>query len=166
MRALIRRGLPMSMVWDPFSEFERLANDFWRGWELPDAYARIPYTDMVEEDGSLVVKAELPGIGPEEIEISLKDGVMTITAEHTEGEEAEGNGYHSVRYYRSVTLPAEVDSEKVTATIDNGVLEVHVPKTEALGTKRIEVKAIKEPKPKKKGTKRAKNAKKEAKSEK
>jgi HSP20 family protein len=162
MRALIRRYVPRPMVWDPLAEFERLTNDFWNDWEFPTTYARLPYADMTEEDGSLVVKAELPGVGPEEIDVALKDGVLTIKAEHTEGEEAEGNGYHSVRYYRSITLPAHIDSEKVTATMENGLLEVRVPKTEAIEAKRVEVKALKEPKPKKKGIKRAKNAKKEA----
>src|SRR4030042_6790348 len=163
MRALIRRNVLMPMVWDPLAEFERLTNDFWNAWEFPATSARVPYMDMTEEDGSLVVKAELPGVGPEEIDIALKDGVLTIKAEHSEGEEAEGNGYHSLRYYRSLTLPAHVDSEKVTATMEHGLLEVRVPRTEALDTKHVEVKALKEPKPKAKRTKRIKNAKKEAK---
>lgn len=166
MRALIGRYLPMPMVWDPLAELERLTEGFWRGWEFPDTFGRLPLTEMSEEDGSLVVKAELPGVGPEEIDIALKDGVLTIKAEHSGGEKAEGNGYHSLKYYRSLTLPAHIDSEKVTATIEHGLLEVRIPKTEALDTKHVEVKALKEPKPKKKRTKRAKNAKKETKSEK
>ena len=163
MRALIRRYVPRPMVWDPLAELERLTNDFWNSWEFPTTYARLPYADMTEEDGSLVVKAELPGVGPEEIEVALKDGVMTIKAEHSEGEETEGNGYHSVKYYRTITLPSHVDSENVTATMENGLLEVRVPKAEAIEAKRVEVKALKEPGPKKKRTKRTKNTKKEAK---
>ena len=166
MRALIGRNVLIPMVWDSLAEFERLTNDFWNAWEFPATYARLPYTDMTEEDGSLVVKAELPGVSPEEIDIALKDGVLTIKAEHREGEEAEGNGYHSIRYYRSLTLPAHIDSEKVTATMEQGLLEVRVPRIEALDTKHVEVKAIKEPEPKKKETKRARNAKKEAKEDK
>jgi len=166
MRALIRRYVPRPMVWDPLAEFERLSSDFWNSWEFPSNYARLPYADMTEEDGSLVVKAELPGVGPEEIDIALKDGVLTIKAEHSDGEETEGNGYHSIRYHRSITLPAHIDPEKVTATMDNGLLEVRVPKTEAIEAKHVEVKALKEPKPKKKGTKRARNTKKSTKTEK
>jgi len=166
MRALVRRNVLMPMVWDPFADFETLATDFWNAWEFPTTYAGLPYADMTEEDGSLVVKAELPGVGPEEIDIALKDGVLTIKAEHKEGEETGGNGYHSVKYYRTITLPKEIDSEKATATIEHGLLEVRVPRTEAIEAKRIEVKAIEEPKPKTKRTKRAKNTKKKAKAEK
>ena len=166
MRALIGRNILMPMVWDPLAEFERLTSEFWRAWEFPTTYARLPYADIAEEEGSLVVKAELPGVSPEEIDIALKDGVLTIKAEHSEGGREEGNGYHSLRYYRSMTLPAHVDSEKVTATMEHGLLEVRIPKTEALDTKHVEVKALKEPKSKTKRAKRAKNAKKEAESKK
>ena len=162
MRALIGRNAFMPVLWDPLAEFERLSNELWHAWEYPTTYARLPYMDIAEEDGSIVVKEELPGMSPEEIDVTLNDGVLTIKAEHSEGEKEGGNGYHSLRYYRSIALPSHVDSEKVTAGIEHGILEVRFPKTEALDTKRVEVKILKEPKSKTKRAKRAKNAKKEA----
>ena len=164
MRTLIRRNAPMLMVWDPLAEFERLANEFWRAWEFPATYVKPPYAEVTEEDGSLVVKAELPGVSPEEIDIALKDGVLTIKAEHSEGEKAEGGAYHSRRYYRSMTLPEHIDHEKVSATMEHGLLEVRLPKTEALETKHVEVKSLKEPKSKTTGAGRARKAKKEVES--
>lgn len=163
MRTLMRRDLFRPIVWDPLAEFERFANDFWGDWEFPATYARLPYADVTEEDGSVVIKAELPGVSPEEIDITLEDGVMTIKAEHQEGE-GEGSTYQSLKYYRSMTLPAHVDTGKVSATMENGLLELHFPKAEALETKHVEIKAaLNEPKPKAAKAKRARKAKKEAK---
>ena len=166
MRALIGRNVFTPVVWDPFAEFERLANNLWRTWDYPADYGRLPHMDVTEEDGSFLIKAELPGVSPDEINITLKDGMLTIQAEHSGGEKAEGNGYHSLSYYRSMTLPENIDPENVTAAMEHGLLEVRLPRTEAIDTKHVEVKALKEPKPKAKKTKRAKNAKKEAKGKK
>lgn len=164
MRALMGRNVLMPMVWDPLTEFESLVNEFWRAWEFPITYARLPYTDVAEENDSLVIKAELPGVSPEEIDIALNDDVLTIKAEHREDEKAEGGAYHSLKYYRSMTLPAHIDPEKVSATMEHGLLEVRFPKTEALDTKHVEVKALKETGSKTTGAKRARKAKKEAQS--
>lgn len=164
MGALIKTNVPMLIVSDPIAEFERLADELWRAREFPVTYAKLPYADVAEEDGSVVVKAELPGLSPEEIDITLKDGVLTIKGEHSEREKAEGNAYCSRRYYRSMTLPANVDPEKVSATMEHGLLEVRLPKTEALETKHVEVKALKEPKSRVTRARRARKAKKEAES--
>ena len=158
MRSLIRRDFFRPMAWDPLAEFEKYAKDIWSGWEFPAGNTRFPYTDLVEEDGSIVIKSELPGVSPDEIDITLKDGVMTIKAEH-HGNEEEGSAYQSLRYYRSMTLPTHIDAEKVSATMEHGLLEVRFPKAEALETKHVEVKALKEPKPKTTRVKRAKSRK-------
>lgn len=163
MRTLVRRDLFRPVVWDPFAEFERFAGDFWSDWALPEGNARLPYTDIVEEDGLVVIKSELPGVSPEEIDITLENGVMTIKAEHKEGE-GEGSNYQSLSYYRSMTLPADIDTEKVSATVENGLLEVHFPKAEAPEIRHVEIKAaLDEPKAKAPKAKRARKTKKEAK---
>lgn len=160
MRTLFRRNMLTPIVWNPLAEFERLANEFWGAWEFPTTYARLPYTNVTEEDGSLVIKAELPGVSPDEIDIALNGNIMTIKAEHSEGEKTEGGSYYAHSYYRSMELPEHVDFEKVEATMEHGLLELRFPKTETLGTKHVEVKALKEPKPKTTRTKRARKAKK------
>jgi HSP20 family protein len=99
--------------------------------------------DVEETDREYVVRAEVPGFAPNEIEVRLTAGVLTMRAEHAEPANAEAKEpverRHSV-WERTVTLPPGIVPERVEARCQNGVLEVHVPKAPELAPRRIEVK--------------------------
>ncbi len=90
-----------------------------------------PAMDVLTRDRDLVVRAELPGVKPEYVVITLQNGVLTISGEHKVAQEEERGGYH-VRerrygsFRRSMTLPQDVDEDKVHARFEDGVLEVTV----------------------------------------
>lgn len=152
MRALIRRRPASFRVRTPlFAEFDRLAQDFWNSWDWPEwETSRTPVMNMYQEESELIVKTEIPGMNQDEIEISFKDGVLTLNAE--KNEDTDGRKEYR-KYHRSVTLPVEVDAANVSATLENGLLEIRFPKAPELETKHIEVKAIEEPNLKKKAKK-------------
>ena len=90
-----------------------------------------PALDVLQEDGDIVVRAELPGVKLEDVDITLQNGVLTISGERRAEEQREGSGYY-VRerrygsFRRSMTLPQDVDESKISARFDGGVLEVRV----------------------------------------
>ena len=102
--------------------------------------------EILERDGQTVVKLELPGVGLEDIDISLTDGMLTIKGEKKHEEEvAEGDYYRSERTYgsfrRAFAVPKGIDEGTITATYDSGVLEVLLPKAEEKQEQKVEVKA-------------------------
>jgi HSP20 family protein len=101
--------------------------------------------DVIEEDDRYLMRADLPGIGPDEVKIEVEDDTLTVSGEHEESkEEKEGNYVRRERRYgsfsRSMVLPPGVKAEDVDATIENGVLEVSIPRAKKEEAKRIEVK--------------------------
>jgi HSP20 family protein len=92
--------------------------------------------DVEDKDSEIVVKAEVPGFEANEIDVQLNNGCLTIKAEKKEKKDEE-ESYRS--YRRSVTLPSAVKEDKATATCKNGVLELHLPKTEGSKAKQIPV---------------------------
>ena len=103
-----------------------------------------PALDVFDDKDNLVVKAELPGLKKDEINLSLHDGVLTISGERKqEIQRKEGESFRSERYFgkfqRSVTLPTAVDSTKVNASYKDGVLTVELPKAEEAKPKQIAV---------------------------
>jgi len=104
-----------------------------------------PKMDMFEENGELVIKAEIPGVRKKDLDISLEGDVLTIKAEKKQEKEVkEATHYTRERrfghYSRYMTLPNRVDAEKVTATLRKGLLEIRLPKAEIPENKHIEVK--------------------------
>ena len=103
------------------------------------AVRRVPAVDVEERADEFVLTADLPGVDPEEIEVALEDDVLTIRGETEEPSDAEKRRYHVRerrlgRFQRSLTLPGAVSADGVTATLDNGVLRVRVPKApESIG---------------------------------
>ena len=92
--------------------------------------------DLREDDKEITVRAEIPGFEPNEVDVQLNNDNLNIKAEKqqkTEGEEQ----YRS--FFRSVTLPSNVDADKAQATFRNGVLELHLPKTEQAKAKSIRI---------------------------
>lgn len=103
-----------------------------------------PDIDLYEDQNEIVVKAELPGMTKDDIQISLNDNILTIRGEKKKEEEDQGKDYYrSERVYgafvRSLALPAEINPDKVRATFRNGVLEIRLPKTEQAKKKEIKV---------------------------
>ena len=122
---------------EPLAEFTRGSQQFLGGW--------LPAVDLYENKDNVIVKAELPGMKREEIDISLHDGVLTLSGERKEAEQyKQAEVYRSERFLgrfqRTITLPAPVQPEKVSATYKDGVLEVVLPKTEESKPKQIQVK--------------------------
>ena len=102
--------------------------------------------DVAEKGEVFTVKASLPGISPDDLNVTLEDNVLTIQGETKEDETIEENSYHiRERRYgsfrRSVRFPVPVEGDKVEANFENGVLTLSIPKAEAMKPKRITVKA-------------------------
>jgi HSP20 family protein len=112
----------------------------WSGEEL-----FVPKVDVKETEEAIEFTAEVPGLKPEDIEVTLTGDVLTLKGEKKSEHEEEKENYHLVErsfgsFQRSFRLPVEVDREKLEATHKNGVLKVTLPKTPESGTARIEVK--------------------------
>ena len=129
---------PFRGFYDAQSEVDRLFGEMLgglsrrRGRQEGQQLAQwAPAMDVLTRDGDLVIRAELPGVKPEDVDITLQNGVLTISGEHKVAQEEERGGYH-VRerrygsFRRSMTLPQEVDESKVHARFEDGVLEVRV----------------------------------------
>jgi len=127
-------------------DIDQMARDFWSSWQ-PGFFGTtlVPHTDIYEEKGQLVVKTELPGITEKDLEVTLEGDVLTIKAEKKEEVTEDATHHTRERYYgkyvRSMSLPTHVNGDKISATFDNGVLELKIPKAEEVKAKRIEIKA-------------------------
>lgn len=133
--------------WDPFSMLSELESEMDRmfGRRLPLAQAVrtpmshgwTPSTDVYEKDGELVVKAELPGVDKDQIDVTVENGDLIIQGERKGEDEVKDEDYYRMErfsgsFYRRLPLPDGVDADQITADYTDGVLEVHVPKpTEA-----------------------------------
>lgn len=105
-----------------------------------------PAVDIKEEDGRFVVRADLPGVDPKDMEISLENGMLTISGERKEEKKEEKEGYtrmerFSGQFFRRFSLPDTADADKVSASSKKGVVEIVIPKTQQKKARRIEVKA-------------------------
>ena len=104
-----------------------------------------PLVDISEDDNEYIVKAELPEMKKEEIKINVHDDVLSISGERKYEKEEKGKKYHRVEraygsFMRSFTLPEDADGSKVNAEYKDGLLKVHLPKSEKAKSKAIEVK--------------------------
>lgn len=116
----------------------------WSGREL--AGSLYPRVDITESETGYTIKADLPGLSKEDIKVNVADGTLSISGEkkHEVEKKEKDRYYHFERSYgrftRSFSLPAHVDGKNVEAKYANGVLEVHLKKTEESKPKAIEVK--------------------------
>lgn len=141
--------------WQPYREMEELGRrfeDFFGRPFLPAAWRHFPSEEMVwtpaidviEKEDKFVVKVELPGIKEEDVEVSVAGDMLTISGEkEAESEVKEKGYYYSESSYgsfsRSVTMPSTVDAGKIEANYDKGVLEITLPKTPEVKSKKIKV---------------------------
>lgn len=140
--------------WSPFREMMSLRDEFDR--LLEESFDALPSTrwrktevwglavDMAETEDEFIVKASVPGIDPDGLEITLVDNVLTIRGERREERELDEERYHLRErrfgaFSRSVALPVKVDEDGIKATCENGVLTVTIPKAEEIKPRRITV---------------------------
>jgi HSP20 family protein len=112
----------------------------------PKSIGAMPKIDIKETKDSIVVKAELPGIEEDKVDVEIMDNVMTISGEKAEEKVEEGEGYHykeshTGTFQRSFSLPADVKAEKAEADMKDGILTIKVPKIEPKKAKKVSIKS-------------------------
>jgi HSP20 family protein len=149
---------PMRLVPPVFpalaERFEELLGEPWGlRWPLrwpelswSQEMVKLPVMDIFEEGDTLVVKAEVPGLAKEELDVKVEGDLLTLSGKKEKEEKVERKDYHryersSGTFSRTVRLPAEVEVDKVTAALKEGVLEIRAPKSPAAKarTRKIEV---------------------------
>lgn len=140
--------------WDPFREmmvmrrnmdrlFDRFVDDSGSDWEPANWSLAL---DVVENDDDFVVKASLPGINPDDLEITFTEKTLTIKGVTKEESESEKGRYHLRerrygQFARSISLPRGIKADEIEARYDAGVLTLRLPKAEEIKPKRIEVRS-------------------------
>ena len=145
--------------WDPFRDllsiqeemnqlFGRALGQPQQGTGTGEVAGRMwaPALDISERKDAYLVTVELPGVKPQDVDVTLEDGVLTVTGERRFTEESSDQQFHRVErrygsFRRSITLPAHVVADQIQATMDGGVLEILVPKAEEAKPKHIEIRA-------------------------
>jgi HSP20 family protein len=143
--------------WDPFKELDdlqnRLSTLFGRApvrrgegrQESITVAEWAPLVDITEDDKEYLIKAELPEVKKDEVKVTVENGVLNIAGERKLEKEEKGKKYHRIEraygsFVRSFTLPDDADAGKVNAEFKDGLLKVHVAKSEKARPKQIEVK--------------------------
>ena len=138
--------------YNPWSLFEQLPRDRRRdfssffGDDADIATASwTPSVDITESDDHFTLLADVPGVDPEDIEVTMENGVLTVKGERKTEEKTEKEGYCRVEreygmFYRRFSLPETANADKIDAKSENGVLKVVIPKQEGSHAKRIKVK--------------------------
>ncbi len=138
--------------WDPFRELvslredmDRLFNAFF-GKPLAEESEGvwIPVIDIEEDNENFIVSAELPGLKKEDVKISVRGNLLTISGERKKEIETKNKTYHRVermygKFSRTISLPSDVDVGKIKAVYKDGVLHITLPKPETMKSKEIEV---------------------------
>lgn len=142
--------------WDPFKELEdmqnRLSSLFGRapvrkgeGEENITVAEWAPLVDITEDEKEYLITAELPQVKREDVKVTLENGVLTIQGERKFEKEDKSRKYHRIEraygsFVRSFTMPDDADESKVNAEFKDGVLKVHIAKSESAKPRSIEVK--------------------------
>jgi HSP20 family protein len=136
--------------WDPFREMTQLQNRFDRLFDAVGGRQEswLPAVDVFDTQDAVVLKAELAGMKPDDIQIEVEDNVLTIKGERNFEEKVDEERYYRVErrfgaFQRSLALPQGVKADQIEAAYDEGILTVTVPKAEQEKPKRIEVQAHK-----------------------
>lgn len=143
--------------WDPFRELEEMSDRLNRvfnrpavsrtgdGKETMTAADWSPVVDVLETEKEYVIKAELPEVKKDDVKITVEDGVLTIQGQRKYETEEKGKRFHRIErsygsFVRSFSMPDYVDEAKVSAEFKDGVLNLHLPKTEKARARAVEVK--------------------------
>jgi HSP20 family protein len=147
------------MRWDPFQDLRSAQEEMaqmspmlahalglhaQQGSGRATTMAWAPALDISERKDAYLVTVELPGVEPDDLQITLEDGLLTIQGERHFAHDSSEQQFHRVErrygaFRRSITLPAQVQAEQIEASFDNGVLQILVPKLEEAKPKRIQV---------------------------
>lgn len=147
----------MALVqWDPFRELEEVSDRLNRMFARPATRTATgketmivadwtPSVDISETESEYQIKAEIPDVRKEDVKVTLEDGVLTIQGERKHEKEEKGKKYHRIErsygsFVRTFSLPDVIDEDKVKAEFKDGVLNLHLPKSEKAKPKAIEVK--------------------------
>ncbi len=138
-------------LWEPFRELVTMRDDMDRLFETffgtqpqtMDEFWR-PAIDIEENNGNLMVRAEIPGMNKENIKVSVKEDMLKISGERKQENETKEKTFHRIersygKFERIIRLPSEVDADKVKASYKEGVLNVTLPKPESMKPKQIDV---------------------------
>ena len=152
----LTRWEPLKRQWNPWKDLAEMEQRLTTLWGRPPAKGEgekeamtvaewSPLVDISEDEKEYVVKAELPEMKKEDVKLTVQDNVLSISGERKYEKEEKGKKYHRVEraygsFMRSFTLPEDADGTKVAAEYKDGVLRVHVPKSEKAKPKSIEVK--------------------------
>lgn len=138
-------------LWEPFRELVTMRDDMDRLFEtffgtqpqtMEDFWR--PAIDIEENNGNLMVRAEIPGMNKENIKVSVKEDMLKISGERKQENETKEKTFHRIersygKFERIIRLPSEVDADKVKASYKDGVLNVTLPKPESMKPKQIDV---------------------------
>lgn len=138
--------------WNPVREIENLharMNQLMASW--PDGEEAMtvsdgsPLVDILEQNGEYLLKAEVPEVKKEDLKVRVEDGTLQIVGERKSEKEEKGKKFHRIErsygnFERSFSLPEDVDASKVTSDFRDGILQIHLPKTQAAKAKAIEMK--------------------------
>jgi HSP20 family protein len=131
--------------WDPFKEVEHLGEQFnrmlarWPGRDHGREFFSLaewsPAVDISETDAEYLIKAEIPEVDRKDVKVAVQDGVLSIQGERRQEKEEKGKRFHRIErsygsFARSFTLPEEVDETKLKAEFKEGILLLHLPKSE------------------------------------
>jgi HSP20 family protein len=139
--------------WDPFRELEDMSARLNRifgprpaaiGAEGEPLADWAPQIDVQETDGEYLVHADLPAVKKEDVKVSVQGGVLAVEGERKQEKEDKGKRFHRIersygRFERRLTLPTDVDEQKVAAEFKDGVLTVHLPKSPTASPRTIDV---------------------------
>jgi len=143
------------MRWDPFRELEDMSDRLNRMFARPALRTNgketltvadwVPTVDISETDGEYVIKAELPEVKKDDVKVTLEDGVLTIQGQRRQEKDEKTTKYHRIErsygtFVRSFSLPDQVNESGVKAEFKEGMLNLHIPKSEKAKPRAIDVK--------------------------
>ena len=145
MRNLARR--PIQDLFSIHNDMSRLFDQWYRparGRAEGENLDWMPVVDILEANGHVEIRAEMPGLSEQDVQVSVTDDVLTLKGEKTQESDEKDQKYHRVersygRFQRSFTLPANLNPEAIKAKFTNGVLTVSIPKAEEVKPKEIQI---------------------------
>src|SRR5687767_11898329 len=142
---------------DPFRDMENLSARWNRAFANPLSFESpndgsvfgdwVPAMDIEENDKEYLIKAELPAIKREEVKVCISRGVLTLEGERKHEQTDRGKKFHRVersygRFVRRIAVPTDVDEQKVSAEFTDGVLNLHLPKSDTAKPKTVDIKVV------------------------
>ena len=138
----------MLSVWDPFADLNRVQREFEKSYFGPRSHQAdfAPPVDVYEDKNVLSLRAELPGVKREDVEVSIDANVLTLKGERKLEKEEQGRRYHRIErsygtFVRQFQLPSNIDSAQIDAQLSDGVLTVSLNKKQELKPRKIDVKS-------------------------